>query len=511
VLGVLLVGLAALLVLEAVLSLRWRLMHDVPLVHYVAFVIDRFGFAPYRDIFDMGFPGIYLFHWLIGACCGYGDVAARIVDLSLLAILSGLTWGILRPLGRWIAGFAVVLFGLSCLQLGPAMCLQRDFIGLVAVVGAVWIAMGGRNGVPRALAAGLLFGAAAMIKPHLAIGLPLVLAYMVADREEASRRLGRSVLLGLAAMAGFAVPVAAAMLWLWQIGSLPYFVEMVRNYLPLYLQLNYAHQAMSGLGRWLYLLWGYRQLGGWMMWLAPALLGAYMVVFESALQGRLRRRVMLLMALLAAYSVYPVLAGQFWVYHWIPFQYFVVIMAPLVLVGLRMEAAQPRRGLPAVLLLVWACLLGVWPNGEFTADLAGAPPTPPQSGRVDAIVEYLRPRLQTGDTVQPLDWTGGAVQAMLVLEARIATPYMYDFHFYHHVSDPYIQTLRQRFISGLQASRPRFVIQMLARPMPSGPDTTREFPELTRFLAENYQVASEGKGYTILERKAAPVGAGGGS
>ena len=106
---------------------------------------------------------------------------------------------------------------------------------------------------------------------------------------------------------------------------------------------------------------------------------------------------------------------------------------------------------------------------------------------------------------------------MLITRARVATSFVYDFHFYHYVDRPYIQTLRSRFIGQLERAQPRFVIQVTTedKPWPSGANTTRAFPELERILATAYAVVSRGEGYSIYElrRPAAPMpppGAAGG-
>ena len=88
---------------------------------------------------------------------------------------------------------------------------------------------------------------------------------------------------------------------------------------------------------------------------------------------------------------------------------------------------------------------------------------------------------------------------MLIAGARPATPYIYDYHFYHYVSDPYIQEIRRRHISRLHAEPPRFLIDVDDQLRPTGIDTTDTFPELDRFVVENYDVVMTGKGYRILE------------
>lgn len=126
-----------------------------------------------------------------------------------------------------------------------------------------------------------------------------------------------------------------------------------------------------------------------------------------------------------------------------------------------------------------------------------------KQGRVDAIIEYLQPRLQQGDLVQPLDWTGGAIHAMYILHARLATRYMQDYYFYHHVSNPTIQAFRKDFIEQMNKQRPRFIIAITSedKPWPSGRDTTRSFPELQALIQLEYDQAASGEGYAIYERK----------
>ena len=127
---------------------------------------------------------------------------------------------------------------------------------------------------------------------------------------------------------------------------------------------------------------------------------------------------------------------------------------------------------------------------------------PPKKGRVDEMAAFLKSRLQPGDRVQPLDWTGGALQAMLLARVRPATPFIYDVEFYHHVSNPYIQSLRRRFIAGLRLSQPRFIIEVVAadKPFVQGQDAA-PFAELSQILQSDYAVALEEKDFKIYRRK----------
>jgi hypothetical protein len=143
----------------------------------------------------------------------------------------------------------------------------------------------------------------------------------------------------------------------------------------------------------------------------------------------------------------------------------------------------------------------VRPPVEVPRQLRGEEWLDPRVSRADRIAEFLEENLTPRDTVQPLDWTGGAVHAMLMAEARPATPYIYDFHFCHHVSSDYIQALRADFLGRLGADPPRYIIQVeTMRPWVSGDDTERRFRALDAFIASNYEEAHAGFGYRVYER-----------
>jgi hypothetical protein len=130
-----------------------------------------------------------------------------------------------------------------------------------------------------------------------------------------------------------------------------------------------------------------------------------------------------------------------------------------------------------------------------------------KGGRVDAIAEFLRPRLNPGDAVQPLDWTGGAAHASLLAEARTGTRFAYDVMFYHHVSGKYTQGLRRELVMQLELSRPRFIVEVFGedKPWVQGEGTTRDFGDLKSFLQKYYEVSEEGNGYRIFERTGSAV------
>jgi hypothetical protein len=496
-------------VLELALSLAWRMEHDTPLLHYVAFLMDKHTFVPYKDVFETSMVGTFLFHLGIGKLFGYSDLAFRIVDVGYLSSLLTISWFIMKPFGKVVALTGPLLFGLYYLELGPSMSLQRDCVGILPIALSLLIAR--KNiGLNRlnyaATAIGALFALSASIKPHLAIGLPAVLIYMLVNvrtgngkKQRASFRYSLKFI--LSAALGFILSLSIPLVWLWQTGGFPYFWEIFSSYIPLHLHLTYDHGTIEGIERWLYLLNSYRKLGGWEVLLIPVSLGTYLI-FSINNSNRENKFVILLLTMFLLYSIYPVLSGQFWNYHWMPFVYFGSLCASFILMPIPQEQSSTWNHIIPQLTFFIFLFITIFPTENFARQVAGDLLAPPKEGRVDAIADFLKKNLRPGDTVQPLDWTGGTIHGMLLAEAVVATPFIYDYHFYHHISQPYIQKLRKSFVKELTEAKPRFIIHMLKMPRPYGKDTTNKFLELENFIVNNYFIVLKNNEFTIWETKA---------
>ena len=82
-----------------VMSLDWPLISDTPIYHYIAWLIS-IGKVPYKDIFDMNFPGTFLLHLFAIKVFGSGDLGWRIFDLLWLNMINVCVFYYLKPLGR---------------------------------------------------------------------------------------------------------------------------------------------------------------------------------------------------------------------------------------------------------------------------------------------------------------------------------------------------------------------------------------------------------------------------
>jgi hypothetical protein len=490
------------LVVQAAASLRWRIEHDSPLLLYLSFLMDRFGYIPYRDFFDMNMLGAFWMNLLIGRLAGYQDLGYRLVDLAMLGIILVCTFLWMRSFNRLAAWASAVLFGFLYTSWGPLVALQREYLLLLPIsIGLAIYSLTGWKVWIRNLALGLAFGIASTIKPQAAIGLLPFLVFSLQEtkpgRFSIPARFDWKVFLPLGL--GFAIPLGAAFLYLWRENALRGFLDIARNYWPLFTQLNGDQLSLSGVERLRYLLNGMLRLRDYPIWLAPALLGLFNSQFLAALDEGQKRKARLIFWLAVCYTFSTLAGGTFWGYQWMPFGYFVLQLSSLSLLELPATLPKAARNFAPLALIIVTLLAMDLPN----LDKRLAQPPPPRNGRVDLVAGFLEEHLQPGDRVQPLDWTGGGiVQAMLVARAQVATPFMNDFHFYHHLSSPYIQGLRKEFIAELKTDPPRYIISYASadKPWVRGEDTTREFNGLENFIEKNYQIVLEQDGITIYER-----------
>jgi hypothetical protein len=491
--AVLLLGMSALLIRCALVSLDWSYAHDFPLLHYAAWLFGTQGAIPYENLFEFNMPGTYLVHLGMGACVGWDPDGVRVFDLLwLAATLSAVAW-VLSRFGRWAAWGGAVAVGLGYLGHGPMLSLQREWLMMLPLLIATGLSLreGPRVGL-RALLVGALIGFAATIKPHVLIVLPVFVVFDATRLKSGGRGLPARLAASLAILlAGVAIPVAMAMTWVFSLGGLSPFWDILTGYTPLYASLTGKHYAVAEGQRLPYVLKEFVLRERTWIVLGLTVPGLLLATWGERRRD-VRRAAWLLGAMTAALTLYPLPAGKLWPYHFLPQETFAVVAAALVLTW-RPEEGARRRLLATVLL--FAAVLGA------AATRSLEPRAARDVGKARDIAAYLEDNLKPGERVQPLDWTDGAAHAMLLARAPIATRFLYAFHFQHHVSTDYIQNLRAAFLEQLSLADPPYVLRMTACRRPHGVDTSEEFPELEILLNARYDVAVKGPGYEILARK----------
>jgi hypothetical protein len=468
-------------------SRGWPLIHDAPLMHYVAWLIGQGG-VPYRDAFDMNWPGVYLLHLGVLRFLGPSDAAWRLLDLGGLAVICGLLAFYSRHVGDGRSAVAgALLFGLYHLSGGPWHAGQRDFLlCLFLLLGAWGIARGTDQGGSGALfAGGLALGAAVAVKPPAA--LFWVLGAVIAARDRsATISLWRGA--GLV-LAGGALVLAGVVGWLAWLGGLGPFVDVMTGYaVPLYHRVGRASLWTAVQGH----AFG-RVLAG----LLPAL---GVLALLAPLPPRPAYKGLALMGVLYGVAHF-VVQGKGWEYQLYPLVLFCCALAPAAV--LRGRPADRSRILDLVrrpvALAVWAALVVVL--GAKAVPALDSPGIAEKARRVAAITRDLAPLAPPGATVQVLDTTAGGIHALFRLGLREPTRFIYDFHFFHHVDDPRVRALRAELLAGLRAGRPAAVVVLEESWPDLGYERLDAFPELKELLEGSFTLAATGPGYRIHARR----------
>jgi hypothetical protein len=432
----------------------------------------------------MNFPGVHAAHVLTLVTLGPGDLAFRAFDVGMLAAVGlGLACA-LRPSGAWGGLAAASLFALYHVAGGPWLAGQRELLLCVFLASgaAAAVASAGAAGAPRTRrlgAAGLALGAAVLVKPHaILLAPPLFLWSWRGPR--AMRDLGATAV-------GAALPGVAALVWLGRSGGLGAFLDITLRYVvPLYSRLG-RNDLLHELAARDYELGVLAGLAAW------AGLGVV------ALAGGRRRPTLTSLAVGLAYGVAHFwVQGRGWEYHFYPLALFATALGGA---GLGAALADGRRALVAALVAALAVTGGaLWTKGQrnltpawITAKLE----------RVERVTEALRPLVADGRAVQVLDTTEGGIHALLRLRARQPSRFVYDFHFYHDVSHPYVRALRAELMAALRARPPAAVVLFAPGWPEGGYERIAGFPELERWLDDGYRLTEEGDGYRVYVERAA--------
>jgi len=487
----------------AIASLGWRIEHDLAYMAYVTSAIDHWHLVPYRDLFEINMPGCFVLYMLLGHWGGYSDLGFRIADLIYLALICAATIALLRPFGAQAAWGGAVMFALAYLLLGPFSSLQREYLLILPITLTLLLLLRGQRLPLWATAGGigLLFGCCLLVKPHAIIALPVAFVVLLLRWRREARPRAQRITAVLVMAGAFAAPILVAIGWLVHVNAWTPLVRVTTQYVPLYAVLGDRHQMIEG-SRLAYAVQGYfasiQQFG---LWIPPALLAAALLLVGKGVEPVRRWEARVLAAYAVCYLIYPALAAKYWTYHWFIALYFLTLFAGLCLADWFQTREHLLRLAPMVVLTVVALCIALPLIDEVPVEIDPGAQGARLSG-MEKIIARLQPTLRPGDRIQPIEWNGGIAQAMLRMNVPPATPYLVDFIFHHHLSNPFVQGMKADFIAKLEHARPRYVVMKTRNPFyPSGRDTSRDFPELRHLLATEYKMTWAEHGYRIYERK----------
>jgi hypothetical protein len=474
-------GFAALAAVLLVRSLPWPIIQDAPVMHYIAWRIGE-GDVPYRDLYDINQPGVYVLHLSVLRTLGAGDAAWRAFDLAWLGATAGAIALLAAPWGAVAAAGAALAFSAYHLAGGAWQAGQRDFLMCVFLIaGAVavvrWLER--RGGTWSLVGAGLMLGAAIGLKPYAALfagALGVVILVASARRRD----LGDALRALTGYVAGTVAIPAALALWLALAGGLRAWIDVIFGYaIPVY-----GHLGRSA--PW----FGHRWLGWIPLGLAAAGgLGAAI----AARRADARHLVAVIGVVYGVFNYVGQAKGS--EYHLYPLAAFLCVLAFAKLP--RVAAAADARLVVPLAVTLAVALVVLTAKGLEASD-------PPwmwdKERRVRALADDLARRLTPGDTVQVLDIADGGLHALLRLGVRQPTRFLYDVFFFHEAERPVVRAMRAEFIAALESRPPRFIVLM--RGWPSGDyDRVRYFPALAELMTRRYEVAVNGDGYRVYARR----------
>ena len=463
-------------------SLHWPLIHDAPIMHYVAWRILH-GEVPYRDIFDMNLPGVYLIHIIVLKVFGASDAGWRLFDLLWLVLTNCLLWALCCSRGKGWAIASVLLYSAFHLSSGAPGMGQRDYFEFTFLAGGLVLAIRALESGPdrrRLFLSGLALGYAVSIKP-LAILLLAAVAILAATRSgctrsEQAKSVGATLAGGLVAPALFTV-------WLAAIGGLKPFLVTFAGVMPLYSKMH-DRPFLQYLAEY------------WPIWL-PCILA----IPVTMLYGRPDSRRLLLVMGVAYGALHYAAQGKGWLYQLYPL---VGFGGALMAANLEMLSRTTRRRtiVAATALTVFFTLaIGCWdsrlqPANALTVDTLDT---------VASLERDMRPQLAPGVTVQSFDTTAGCSHALMRMNAPMPTPYLCDYLFYGDPAEPYVRTIQDRFMADMRARPPTFLV-VYRWGWPSGQyERLARFPALQQWIRDSYRLELTRQKYVIYKQKdAAP-------
>ena len=239
---VLLLVLLAATAVYVVTSLRWPLVWDGPIMHYVNFLMDH-GMRPYTEISDLNMPGAYLMEGWAMRVFGGSDVLWRVWEFVLLGAMTWAAVLIARPYD-WMAGvYAGVYFLLFHGSEGPRMAVERDEVmTILLLVGYAFLFLALRGRRSRLMFLfGLSAGMASAIKPTVGPLALLLLGMAAVELRRRGERVWGYVGWG---MGGIAVPALVVVVFLERNGGVGPFLLLLRTVVPVYAGLKHPPLLM---------------------------------------------------------------------------------------------------------------------------------------------------------------------------------------------------------------------------------------------------------------------------
>ena len=502
---------------RAWLSFDWINTHDTGLMHYMAWLMDVHGYVPWRDVLDTSFPGSYLIHLWSGQLFGFDSTGFRVADIAALCLLLLLAWHLLQPAGALVAFSAISIYALHYYANHSSLHFQRDYLALLPICAGLLLAQRSARFSHLALVgSGFCFAMAAAIKPQLAAGLPVAWLYaaMLESPAISFRRL--SQLAAWMAM-GFISCIVLIILWLYRIDAWPSFVEMTRNYLPIYLLPDESHRYSSSLESFIYFLsheaWHalISLIKSSLLYLVPALAGCLWLWINNT-DRTSRLLVLMLLAMMLAGMLSNFMGFRQWAYHAMPFAFFSLLCGALIFQPVSTANAPLWQKCYAVLfrclfLLMLLFTQTIPQHLNFKGDSEG---NAYQKKAADDLIVYMQQHATSqqvnlsNEYAQPITWNsvGPILPVLQSLNLRIPTRFPECWVCHHEPADDRrANAYRQELLAALEKNPPRFIFADRFYKRLSAENPASPFPALARWVDTHYRILYETDYLLVYERR----------
>ena len=474
-------ALGGVVVYAVVRSLSWPLANDTPVFHFIGWRILS-GDIPYREIYDLQMPGTYLFHMLAITLFGPGDVGFRLFDLMWvlagaggIIVFSGKRRGVYGPV------IAVLVYMAMELRNGPHLTGQREifmcpFLFFNLYLAALATENGKRHAVQLALA-GFLLGVAMTVKPTIVILAALVCAAFVCLHTGEFRQRIRGTVVFLSC---FCIAPAGIAVWLWSVGGLADFWEMLTRFLPVYAK----HPSAGYQG----LLSNIFSQG------APVLPTLVLVPLALNTEHADRKRIIYACIGVLYGLLHYVVQNKGFSYHLFIFYGMLMLLFGVTVSPLMKEKRFHIRAttISLVIITAFSVMFPLLARARSDQSLDTVKPY------VNLLAQDLRAlSLEQDDTVEIMDTIIGGLHTCYILKQRKATRFIGDLFFYVDIDNPYIMRLRREYVETLTRERPKAIMLSNLTFGDLNKSRIRLFPELEHLLQNSYTVAVDRGGYTL--------------
>jgi hypothetical protein len=477
---------------------------------YAAWVWKVYQLPPYVGAFTGYFPGIFFVHRLVLELFGGSLLAFRVFDFLVQLSVLGMIYYLTRRLsGSGVAGFlACILFGIYYYGLGIWLTGQRDGYGLFLLLlcTIVSLALEQRPWL-RSVVAGVLMGFAFLLKPTFGLGWVLFGLWYLAEGWH--RRKAVVVLELLVFGFGCLLPSALVVLYYWHGGFIEYLKQgplwyPFAVYSKVYHKTILVRMAALPFMAWTMIHEGPITISGTGLGLLALTLN-WRELKQRKLFGAISG--LLLVGLLSW-----IIQGWNIGYHRIPAWGFLFILAGTGWAWLGERIRQTGSGLKSrmaagflylgILGMALASLDWEWVRfaGKYSfrslreAYMGDSTHSPDQL----AAAEYLKPLLRPEDEIE---FFGRYPLLPFVLKKKIPSrfpiPILILLRPYDGKALPRLEQWRKQYSQDVIRTAPRFFLlstDVDEQNVYNVPETSlsealaKEFPELQKFLAQNYQL-----------------------